>query len=123
MTQGLPYALSAVYCTQQDCCTVQDWLQVLAPTDCKQIARSAKIDAWIIPLPCLISPDKQSECNDTVCCCAGKAKVIQIGGGSRDLFYYPKDTILVTAISPKLNKGQAQCCNHASFMCQVALIG
>ena len=37
--------------------------------------------------------------------CAGKARVIQIGGGSRDLYYYPKDTILVTVIAPKLNKG------------------
>ena len=37
--------------------------------------------------------------------CAGGARVIQIGGGTRDLYYYPKDTILVTAISPKLKKG------------------
>ena len=36
---------------------------------------------------------------------AGGARVIQIGGGTRDLYYYPKDTILVTAISPKLKKG------------------
>ena len=32
--------------------------------------------------------------------------MIQIGGGSRDLYYYPKDTILVTVIAPKLNKGE-----------------
>lgn len=36
---------------------------------------------------------------------AGGARVIQIGGGTRDLYYYPKDTVLVTAISPKLKKG------------------
>ncbi|KAL3162587.1 hypothetical protein ABBQ38_008636 [Trebouxia sp. C0009 RCD-2024] len=35
----------------------------------------------------------------------GGVRVIQIGGGTRDLYYYPKDTILVTAISPKLKKG------------------
>ena len=28
-----------------------------------------------------------------------------MGGGSRDLYYYPKDTVLVTAMSPKLKKG------------------
>ena len=37
---------------------------------------------------------------------SGGARVIQIGGGSRDLYYYPKDTVLVTAILPKLNKGK-----------------
>ena len=36
---------------------------------------------------------------------AGGARVIQVGGGSRDLYYYPKDTVLVTAISPSLRKG------------------
>lgn len=35
----------------------------------------------------------------------GNARVIQVGGSSRDLYYYPEDTVLVTAISPKLNKG------------------
>ncbi|DBB18371.1 TPA: hypothetical protein ACH3X3_000023 [Trebouxia sp. C0006] len=35
----------------------------------------------------------------------GSARVIQVGGGSRDLYYYPKDTVLVTAMSPKLKKG------------------
>lgn len=39
--------------------------------------------------------------------CAGGARVIQIGGGTRDLYYYPKDTVLVTAISPKLKKGMS----------------
>lgn len=38
---------------------------------------------------------------------AGGARVIQIGGGTRDLYYYPKDTVLVTAISPKLKKGRS----------------
>ena len=36
---------------------------------------------------------------------AGGARVIQVGGGSRDLYYYPKDAVLVTAISPSLRKG------------------
>ncbi|KAL0021197.1 hypothetical protein WJX77_011659 [Trebouxia sp. C0004] len=35
----------------------------------------------------------------------GGARVIQVGGGSRDLYYYPKDTVLVTVMSPKLKKG------------------
>lgn len=52
------------------------------------------------------------------CMHAGGARVIQIGGGTRDLYYYPKDTVLVTAISPNLKKGERQammlscgCCN------------
>ncbi len=31
--------------------------------------------------------------------------MIQLGGGTRELFYYPKDTIMVTAVGEKLNKG------------------
>lgn len=58
--------------------------------------------------PCILTPlikfGKSRAIGVTFC--AGKARVIQVGGGSRDLYYYPKDTVLVTAISPKLNKGE-----------------
>ena len=51
---------------------------------------------------------------------AGGARVIQVGGGSRDLYYYPKDTVLVTAISPKLKKG-TPVCNTSKGFCTTIL--
>eukprot|EP01024_Parvocaulis_polyphysoides_P021216 TRINITY_DN20056_c0_g1_i1.p1 TRINITY_DN20056_c0_g1~~TRINITY_DN20056_c0_g1_i1.p1 ORF type:complete len:265 (+),score=24.16 TRINITY_DN20056_c0_g1_i1:65-859(+) len=33
----------------------------------------------------------------------GGARVIQIGGGTRQLYYYPKDTVLVTVVGPDVN--------------------
>lgn len=33
------------------------------------------------------------------------ARVIQLGGGTRELYYYPKDVVLVTNVGEKVNKG------------------
>lgn len=66
----------------------------------------------------------QVELISTVQCYAGGARVIQVGGGSRDLYYYPKDTIAVTAISPKLKKGKgplASCNRLVEIACMVWL--
>eukprot|EP01025_Chloroclados_australasicus_P048289 TRINITY_DN54676_c0_g1_i1.p1 TRINITY_DN54676_c0_g1~~TRINITY_DN54676_c0_g1_i1.p1 ORF type:complete len:251 (+),score=16.06 TRINITY_DN54676_c0_g1_i1:123-875(+) len=38
----------------------------------------------------------------------GGARVIQIGGGTRQLFYYPKDTVQVTVVGPYLNEDLIQ---------------
>eukprot|EP00878_Enallax_costatus_P021692 GHUV01022982.1.p1 GENE.GHUV01022982.1~~GHUV01022982.1.p1 ORF type:complete len:237 (+),score=40.12 GHUV01022982.1:867-1577(+) len=36
----------------------------------------------------------------------GGATVLQLGGGTRELYYYPKDTKLVTNVGEKINKGE-----------------
>jgi hypothetical protein len=33
-------------------------------------------------------------------------RVIQLGGGTRELYYYPKDVVLVTNVGEKVNKGK-----------------
>ena len=35
----------------------------------------------------------------------GGARIIQIGGGARELYYYPKDSVLVTMLGENLKKG------------------
>lgn len=37
------------------------------------------------------------------------ARVIQLGGGTRELYYYPKDVVLVTNVGEKVNKGVKAC--------------
>jgi hypothetical protein len=34
------------------------------------------------------------------------ARVIQLGGGTRELYYYPKDVVLVVNVGEKVNKGK-----------------
>jgi hypothetical protein len=42
-----------------------------------------------------------------VCCAAGKgATVIQLGGGTRELYYYPKNTMTVINVGANVNKGE-----------------
>jgi hypothetical protein len=36
-------------------------------------------------------------------------RVIQLGGGTRELYYYPKDVVLVTNVGEKVNKGKVHC--------------
>ena len=75
----------------------------------------------------------RSKCLTCLFFIVGGARVIQIGGGTRDLYYYPKDTVLVTAISPKLKKGMqpassiqgvllAQLCMHLSLHRDISLL-
>jgi hypothetical protein len=35
----------------------------------------------------------------------GGARVIQVGGGTRELYYYPRDVVQVTAVGECVNKG------------------
>ena len=37
--------------------------------------------------------------------CVGGARVLQLGGGVKELYYYPRDTVLVTAVGEKLRTG------------------
>lgn len=37
------------------------------------------------------------------------ARVIQLGGGTRELYYYPKDVVLVVNVGEKVNKGEGSC--------------
>jgi hypothetical protein len=39
--------------------------------------------------------------------CAEGAKVLQLGGGTRELFYYPRETVLVTAIGDSMDAGMS----------------
>jgi hypothetical protein len=46
-----------------------------------------------------------------VCCAAGKgATVIQLGGGTRELYYYPKNTMTVINVGENVNKGKNYHC-------------
>lgn len=40
--------------------------------------------------------------------CAEGARVLQLGGGTRELFYYPRETVLVTAIGDRMDAGVNQ---------------
>lgn len=33
------------------------------------------------------------------------ARILQLGGGTRELYYYPKDVVLVTNVGEKVNEG------------------
>jgi hypothetical protein len=37
--------------------------------------------------------------------CAEGPRVLQLGGGTRELFYYPRETVLVTAIGDSMDTG------------------
>lgn len=42
-----------------------------------------------------------------VCGAGGNgSKVIQLGGGTRELYYYPKDVMTVINVGEKANKGE-----------------
>jgi hypothetical protein len=48
-----------------------------------------------------------------VCCAAGKgATVIQLGGGTRELYYYPKNTMTVINVGENVNKGKMHMCDN-----------
>jgi hypothetical protein len=55
-----------------------------------------------------------------VCCAAGKgATVIQLGGGTRELYYYPKNTMTVINVGENVNKGETcmLCWAHLLQLC------
>jgi hypothetical protein len=46
------------------------------------------------------------------------ARVIQLGGGTRELYYYPKDVVLVTNVGDKVNKGRQTSCGASLCVCR-----
>ncbi|GMH43762.1 hypothetical protein BSKO_11696 [Bryopsis sp. KO-2023] len=49
----------------------------------------------------------------------GGARVVQIGGGTRELYYYPKGTVQVTFVGDDLNKGLMQ---QAGISAQIPVV-
>jgi len=54
------------------------------------------------------------------------ARILQLGGGTRELYYYPKDVVLVTNVGEKVNEGTelsvVSCgANHAQ-LCTIQLL-
>lgn len=47
------------------------------------------------------------------CCAADNARVIQMGGGTRELYYYPKSISLVVNVSETNNKSERQARPHS----------
>lgn len=51
------------------------------------------------------------------------ARVIQLGGGTRELYYYPKDIVLVTNVGEKVNKGVCMCAKGRWWRSQQCVAG
>jgi hypothetical protein len=52
-----------------------------------------------------------------VCCAAGQgATVIQLGGGTRELYYYPKNTMTVIIVGENVNKGKGPRAKSSQLM-------
>jgi hypothetical protein len=61
----------------------------------------------------LQQPDGQVSLHTAIAAGVG-ATVLQLGGGPKQLYYYPKDTTLVVNVGPSVNKGEAGLFGYSS---------
>jgi len=64
-------------------------------------------NAYVLTDNSLFKPPRPAVRLCFACCAAGKgATVIQLGGGTRELYYYPKNTMTVINVGENVNKGE-----------------